>query len=378
MNQEDIQNGGGIKIHLYEDPVTLNIQAPNSPNAVPYEVPFIHSPSSTTTTLIISSNGCATLGQRKSTSSSISRLRSSKSTSALNNNSIKSSTDESNNQSTKTTPATTFLDENEIYQIERFYLAHKTFVYVSRCMANLYFTKTDLINEGRISSPRSHEWSLERTGVPLIIFDKGETRARSKRQLKICLAERGTGFNLWGDVIDNLTDYKAVHPCFHTLYLSCDHRQMAGLSFDSADAAADFLRNIESITCDPLNIALSAPKRLISKKEKSSSKAKGKRDQFKAPRKEEISAPCLFQHVINVDTKDFDRLFSISSLVPHHRVNPELRSLHSLNTSSSSSSSSSSSAPVPPFLSSPSPVASTTSNSSMTTTSSENSSNFSV
>ena len=360
MNQENYHNGG-VKIHLYEDPLTLNIQTPKPPNSAPYEIPFINSPAVITangTTTMIVTDGCATLGQRKS---SIPRLRSSKSTSALNNhcnnNSIKSPVNGS---------STTNLDENEIYQIERFYLAHKTFVYVSRCMANLYFTKTDLINEGRVSSPRSHEWSLERTGVPLIIFDKGETRARDKRQLKICLAERGTGFNLWGDVIDNLTDYKAVHPCFHTLYLSCDHRQMAGLSFDSSEAAADFLHNIEAITCDPLNIALSAPKRLIKKDVKP--KSKSKRDSYRLPRKEDISSPCLFQHVINVDTKDFDRLFSISSLVPH-RLNPELRSLHSLNTTSSV---------PPPFLSSPSPVASTTSNSSMTTTSSENSSNFSV
>lgn len=79
--------------------------------------------------------------------------------------------------------------------------------------------------------------------------------------LQIALAERGTGFALWRDIVDNLTDYKITAPTFHTLYLSCDHRQMAGLSFDCPEAADQFAAQINAITSDPLNIALSAPKR---------------------------------------------------------------------------------------------------------------------
>lgn len=289
-------------------------------------------------------------------------LRSAKSTSALNSSSATELPSSSSIISSTPTSPSTYLDENELYQIERFYMAHKTFVYVSRCMANLYFTKSELTSDGHNSSPsKSHEWQLERTGVPVIIFDKGETKARSKRQLRICLAERGTGFNLWSDIIDNLTDYKAMHPCFHTLYLSADHRQMAGLSFDSNDAAKLFLHQIESITSDPLNIALSGPKRMASKKD-AKSKSKSKRSPiFKLPSKDAISSPCLFQHVINVDIKDFDKLYSIASLVPHHvytdaLVKPQLRSLNCIHNSAFHSIS-------------PSPVASTAS---------ENSSNFSV
>ena len=157
------------------------------------------------------------------------------------------------------------LSESETLQIENFFRAHKTYVYVGRCLVNLYFTKTDLINGGRSSKPRIHEWELSRTGIPVIIFDKGETKARDKRQLQICLAERGTGFVLWKDIIDNLSDYSTQHPCFHTLYLSCDHRKMAGLSFDSQLAAQQFSEQIETLTSDPLNIALTGPKK--SKKE---------------------------------------------------------------------------------------------------------------
>lgn len=50
------------------------------------------------------------------------------------------------------------LDDQELLQIELAFKSHKTFVYVCPCLANLYVTQTDLINGGRISSPRSHEW----------------------------------------------------------------------------------------------------------------------------------------------------------------------------------------------------------------------------
>ena len=41
------------------------------------------------------------------------------------------------------------LDDAEVNQIELFYRSQKTYVFVSRSMANLYFTQTDLINNGR-------------------------------------------------------------------------------------------------------------------------------------------------------------------------------------------------------------------------------------
>lgn len=41
------------------------------------------------------------------------------------------------------------LDDTEVNQIELFYRSQKTYVFVSRSMANLYFTQTDLINNGR-------------------------------------------------------------------------------------------------------------------------------------------------------------------------------------------------------------------------------------
>lgn len=47
------------------------------------------------------------------------------------------------------------LDDVEVNQIELFYRSQKTYVFVSRSMANLYFTQTDLINNGRCVVCRS-------------------------------------------------------------------------------------------------------------------------------------------------------------------------------------------------------------------------------
>ena len=221
---------------------------------------------------------------------------------------------------------TGILDEQELLQIELNFKAHKTFVYVCRCLANLYFTKTDLINGGRVSSPRSNEWELNRTGVPVLVFDAGETRSRPRRLVQLVLAERGSGFPLWKDIIDNLTDYKSIASTFHTLYISSDHRKMAGLSFDSNEAAADFLQQIELITSDPINIALTGPKgrkgRLSKSQERERKmliKQANQRNLINSGKKKviksEISAPCLFQHVTSVDLSDFDKLFSVSCLM---------------------------------------------------------------
>ena len=260
------------------------------------------------------------------------------------------------------------LSDCEIIQIESFLRAHKSYVYVGRCLVNLYFTKTDLINGGRNSKPRIHEWELSRTGVPVIIFDKGETRSRDKRQLQICLAERGSGFVLWKDIIDNLSDYSAHHPCFHTLYLSSDHRKMAGLSFDSQIAAQQFLEQIETLTSDPLNIALTGPKKsgkkfnFLKKKPGSSSKdipsSKDDSFNFKLPKKCDISSPCLFQHVTSVELCDSERLFSLSTLVPsYHRQSSSSPSSIQLSSSIATNSISNGSS-VTPTSTSPSIISS--------------------
>lgn len=171
------------------------------------------------------------------------------------------------------------LDEQEVSSLEHSLKAHKSSVYVAGCLANLYLTKTRLIDNGRLSSPENDSWQLKQVGVPVLTFDSGLARNRRKRQLKVNLAERESGFVLWSDTIDHLSNYRAyehqlttssrqsekqakkhMDSTFHVMYISTDHRLMAGLAFDDATCARLFLSQIELVTSDPRNISLTGPK----------------------------------------------------------------------------------------------------------------------
>lgn len=186
--------------------------------------------------------------------------------------------------------------DEDINRIETFYRGHKTQLWVCNTMANLYA-------EGGANT--THQgWELKYTGVPVLLLDQGDTKSRNKRILQISLAEKGTGFPLWRDVVDNLTSYRQQEPHFHTLYLSSDHRKRMGLSFNEAKAAQEFHKHLERLTADPANICLSGP----GKKNKIK---KEKLPKYKAPRKTDISIPCNFHHVTSVDAHDKTRFFSL-------------------------------------------------------------------
>lgn len=187
--------------------------------------------------------------------------------------------------------------DDDVARIETFFRGHRTQVWVCRTMANLY-------NETGSSTANS-SWQLRFTGVPLLLLDAGDTKSRDKRQLQLILAEKGTGFALWRDVVDNLTSYRVQEPHFHTFYLSSDHRQRLGLSYNDGKEAVEFHSVLDQLTSDPANIALSGP----GKKKKE--KPKEKPVKYKPPKKTDISLPCNFNHVTNVDPTDKTRFFSL-------------------------------------------------------------------
>lgn len=188
--------------------------------------------------------------------------------------------------------------DDDVSRIETFFRGHKTQLWVCRTLANLY------VEGGAGASHGS--WELKYTGVPVLLLDQGETRSRNKRLLQLILAEKGTGFALWRDVVDNLTSYRAQEPQFHTLYLSSDHRRRIGFSFNDARAACEFHSHIERLTADPANISLSGPG-------KKKNKPKEKPNKYKAPKKTDISSPCNFQHVTTVDACDKTRFYSLQA-----------------------------------------------------------------
>ncbi|XP_074662355.1 uncharacterized protein LOC141914913 [Tubulanus polymorphus] len=180
------------------------------------------------------------------------------------------------------------ITDGDIAQVEMFYRSHQSTVTVCQALTNLYFgqAKSDMSGDN---------WELFRTGIPVVILDSGQGRRR--RMLHIVLAEKGTGFTLWRDHIDHLSCYKMVQPNFHTVFMSNDHTRLAGLSFDDAVAANDFLNTIQTLTSDPSDEMLSTGR----KKKEKPKKSKGK---FKAPKKTDISQPCCFVHVTKLENSE--------------------------------------------------------------------------
>lgn len=177
-------------------------------------------------------------------------------------------------------------------------------------MANLYVHN---------SSPPGGSWDLKFTGIPVVLYDSGETRSRDKPRIQILLVERGTCFALWQDTIDNLTAYKVSSQGFHTMCLSTDHTRQIGLSFDCADAAHRLWSHIDRLTSDPENIQLSGPGNRSRNGRKQKPRPVPAR---RLPDKSHISQPCCFEHVTNVEASDRSRYLSLQNLVSEPKSVP--------------------------------------------------------
>jgi hypothetical protein len=208
-------------------------------------------------------------------------------------------TDVSSSSSSSTVEERLQVTDQERLQVETFFRGLKTQVFVCGSLANLYVGATTC--EG--------QWELHYAGIPVVVLDSGETRSRDKRRIQIILAERGTCFTLWQDIIDNLSSYRVAGQAFHTMHLSSDHSVLVGLSFDSPAAADEMWGHVERLTACPENISLSVPGRR-GRKQRRTPKPQP------LPAKSHISQPCCFQHVTNVDTADRMRYLSLRSLVP--------------------------------------------------------------
>lgn len=217
--------------------------------------------------------------------------------------------------------ATNGVTEHDVLQVEMFHRGHKTEVIVCKCLANLYYGASKPTTE-------VDQWKFISTGIPLLVLDTGEHHRR--KRLRIILAEKGTGFVLWQDVIDMLTKYKAPHSNFHTLHMSTDHTKLAGFSFDETSAATQFYSSIINLTSNPDDDLLNIGR---SKKKK---KDKVKPKKFKPPKKSDISQPCCFVHVTKLDAPNDRNVDNLSNLVAHSL---ELRGSRSSDFSDAQSSS---------------------------------------
>lgn len=194
------------------------------------------------------------------------------------------------------------LDDYELTQIEVFYSSNKTQVFVCGCECKLYdcdFKQPEVAAEDAVPVC---------TGVPVLVLNTGESFARRERHLQLIVAERGTGFRLWKDKVDNLSGYKLVRPDYHTMFCSTNHRKLYGLKFSDVSAADKFHSTVQMLTSNPSDPAL---KLVNAKKQKRSRKTQS----FVLPRKEEISSPCCFQHVTSLELSDMERFESLRDIL---------------------------------------------------------------
>ena len=212
------------------------------------------------------------------------------------------------------------LSEQEVLQVEMFFRSHKTEVYVGGCETHMYFgtVRASPHKSPTQALPDDDSWTFFKNGVPVLVLDSGESRR--SRKLTVVFAERSTGFILWKDTYNHLTNYRANHPSFHTLHLSNDHTKVVGLSFEDPGAASDFVRKIHAWTSDPNDSILN----LSSKKKK---KKKEDKKKYKAPNKSDISSPCCFTHITQLDRSDGMTILGSSS-APTSPSRETMRTMH--------------------------------------------------
>jgi len=218
----------------------------------------------------------------------------------------------------------TKISEEERMKIECAFRGRKTSIFVSDSLANLYCKNQSNHSSlpGRPSSTGSGnsgdsdhaEWSLQYTGVLVLLLDLGETKCRDKRKIQIVLAEMGSGLALWKDVIDNLSAYRVVQGSnsFHTMHYSVDHSKVIGFSFDDEKSATAFADKVDQLTSDFANISLSGAKGKKNKKKQKESKPK----KYVRPKKSDISQPCCFHHISSINTNDKTKFSSLQLLLP--------------------------------------------------------------
>lgn len=183
------------------------------------------------------------------------------------------------------------LTEKDIFKIKLSLSCLSNRVVVCGATASLYFWQPP-----SLESP-SNQWTLARSGVPVLVISTGDCGARNPKGVYLSLVERDSGFATWKETLTSSSNYREQQKNFHTLMLSSGDGTMAGFRFNCEEAANSFLKDVEAAVEEALTAA-SAPE--LNKLQTSNGKEKVKK--FRKLKKVEISTPCLFSHVTSITT----------------------------------------------------------------------------
>ena len=184
-------------------------------------------------------------------------------------------------------------------RLDLFYRGRGTEVVVCKCLADLRFGTA--IHSG---SEEVSDWTpVINIGVPLLVLNTGKGKRR--RDLLVTIAERETGFPLWFDKINYLSNYRQTDPTIHVMKLSNNLKKVAGLTFHCETAAKEFLDRFQEITKDPNDdlwkVSSGSTPHDNKKKKRPFS---FRRLKLKKASKNDISLPCNFSHITSVDPQD--------------------------------------------------------------------------
>ena len=190
------------------------------------------------------------------------------------------------------------LTPRDIARIDLFYHGRDTEIIVAGCLADLTFGSA--VSSG---SEEVENWTpIVNTGVPLFILNTGKGTRR--RELLITLADRETGFPLWSDKINYLSNFRESEPLKYVMQLHNNLRKVAGLKFYSEDHAKEFVKRFKEITANPNDELWKVSSGKMGKQKKRSKSFNLKRSKPKKSSKTQISVPCNFSHITNVDPQD--------------------------------------------------------------------------
>lgn len=197
------------------------------------------------------------------------------------------------------------IQARDISRIDLFYRGQGTEVVVCTCMASLS------VGIPSATSDEIETWEGPlHTGVPVIVFNTGV--GKRARELFVVLAERETGFPLWQDKVSYLTNYHPMSPLVHALSPAKNLRQKLAITFMQEQAAQEFLDKFKEITSNPNDDLwkISNPKQEKKHRRLSFRRKKNTKKDYN---KTEISKPCNFTHLTNINPKDRKLMQDISS-----------------------------------------------------------------
>ncbi len=214
----------------------------------------------------------------------------------------------------QTSHNSTVLSANEILKVESSYRSIGTQVYACRCLCDLYITTAERL-------AKLEDWILFQHGSPVWLLNSGTNSKRHPR-LSLIIAEYGSGFPIWQDIINGYSDVKQAREQHITFRLS-DKTTLAVLRFKNLIASKEFFSYYISIRNN------FRYKHLFSNGHNRSSSCgsslSNKRKSQQHVNKSSISNPCQFQHITSLQAKDRVRLTSLNQcLMPTRSYSNQL------------------------------------------------------